>query len=115
MENDKKIQALAQEMGKRMENLEEKLTKVAQPTSKKTDNARVDDQAREHTLQQMAKDLEAKFVFVMGSASKAKKLPHASTMRKPRGTTTQTEDTTTEQPKESTSPTPIDILDILQA
>jgi hypothetical protein len=33
----------------------------------------------------MAKDLEAKFVFVMGAATKAKKLPHMSKIRKTKG------------------------------
>jgi hypothetical protein len=42
----------------------------------------VDTQARELALQTMAKDLEAKFVFIMGAATKAKKLPHLSKIRK---------------------------------
>jgi hypothetical protein len=36
----------------------------------------------------MAKDLEAKFVFVMGAATKARKLPHISKIRKAKGDVT---------------------------
>jgi hypothetical protein len=53
----------------------------------------------------MAKDLEAKFVFVMGAATKAKKLPHLSKIRKQKGEEPETENTT--------SQSPVDILDIL--
>jgi hypothetical protein len=86
--------------------MEERLLKAQQNT---TSPQKVDAQAREHALQTMAKDLEAKFVFVMGAASKAKKLPHMSTIRKQRGEGSQPDTTTT------LSPTPIDMLDILQA
>jgi hypothetical protein len=54
----------------------------------------------------MAKDLEAKFVFVLGAATKAKKLPHMSKIRKSKGDTA--------EPEIADSPSPIDILDILQ-
>jgi hypothetical protein len=40
----------------------------------------------------MANDLEAKFVFVMGAATKAKKLPHMSKIRKSKGEGTQQDD-----------------------
>jgi hypothetical protein len=33
----------------------------------------------------MAKDLEAKFVFILGAATKAKKLPHMTTIHKQKG------------------------------
>jgi hypothetical protein len=72
----------------------------------------VDTQAREHALQTMAKDLEAKFVFIMGAATKAKKLPHMSTIRKQKGADSQPEQpdiTGTAQPE------PVEMLDILQA
>jgi hypothetical protein len=70
----------------------------------------VDTKAREHALQTMAKDLEAKFVFIMGAATKAKKLPHLSKIRKQKGTDLEEADTIGK-----TSPEPIDLLDILQA
>jgi hypothetical protein len=41
----------------------------------------------------MAKDLEAKFVFIMGAATKAKKLPHLSKIRKQKGTDLEEADT----------------------
>ena len=45
-------------------------------------------QTREHALQIMAQELEAKFTFVMGAAAKAKKLPHMSKIRKTKGDNT---------------------------
>jgi hypothetical protein len=92
-----------------MKEMEARLLKAQQNT---TSPQKVDAQAREHALQTMAKDLEAKFVFIMGAASKAKKLPHMSTIRKQRGEGSQPEQTDTTN---TLSPTPVDMLDILQA
>ena len=49
-----------------------------------------------------------KFVFILGSATKAKKLPHMSKINKLRGAGVSVD------PKE-TPPAPVDLLDILTA
>ena len=90
--------------------MEERIMKAIEKNIQPKTTDRVDTKAREHALQTMAKDLEAKFVFIMGAATKAKKLPHLSTIRKQKGT--DLEETNT---KGKTSPEPIDLLDILQA
>ena len=58
----------------------------------------------------MAKDLEAKFVFIMGAAAKAKKLPHMTTIRKQKGA-----DSKQDQPDTTgtAQPEPVEMLDIL--
>ena len=71
--------------------MEERILNSLKSTDKPQPNARVDTQAREHVLQQMAKDLDAKFIFIMGAATKAKKLPHMSTIRKQKGAGAQLE------------------------
>jgi hypothetical protein len=65
--------------------METRIQTSLQKSTEPHSNARVDIQAREHALQTMANDLEAKFVFVMGAATKAKKLPHMSKIRKAKG------------------------------
>jgi len=90
--------------------MEERIIIAIEKTDQPQTNDRVDTQTREHALQQMAKDLEAKFVFVMGTATKAKKLPHLSKIRKQKGTDVAELDTI-----DKSSPDPIDLLDILQA
>jgi hypothetical protein len=95
-----------------MKEMEARLLKSQQQTTSPQTSNKVDAQAREHALQTMAKDLEAKFVFIMGAASKAKKLPHMSTIRKQRGEGSQPEQT---ENTNTLSPTPVDMLDILQA
>jgi hypothetical protein len=92
--------------------MEERITKKLESKAEPPNSARVDAQAREHALQTLAKDLEAKFVFVMGAASKAKKLPHMSKLRKTKGDGTQPEQPDTVN---IDSPQPVDIIDILQA
>jgi hypothetical protein len=62
----------------------------------------------------MAKDLEAKFVFVLGSANKAKRLPHISNLRQ-RDTDPQQEEPHPAEAACPASPAPVDVLDILQA
>jgi hypothetical protein len=59
--------------------------------------------------------LEAKFVFVLGSANKAKKLPHMSSLRKQRENGSQPEETPPTDAACPSSPAPVDVLDILQA
>jgi hypothetical protein len=88
-----------------MKDMEERILKSLKVSTNSQPSARVDTQAREHALQTMAKDLEAKFVFVMGAATKAKKLPHMSKIRKLKGEEPDTENTN--------SQSPVDILDIL--
>jgi nitrate reductase NapAB chaperone NapD len=90
-----------------MKDMEERILKSLKVSTNPQPSARVDTQAREHALQTMAKDLEAKFVFVMGAATKAKKLPHMSKIRKLKGEEPDTENTN--------SQSPVDILDILLA
>ena len=68
-----------------MQEMEEKLRKSLKNSAEQQPSPSVDTQTREHALQTMAKDLEAKFVFVMGAATKAKKLPHMSKIRKTKG------------------------------
>jgi hypothetical protein len=63
----------------------------------------------------MAKELEAKFIFVLGSANKAKRLPHMSSLRISRGTEPHQEETPPTDAACPASPHPVDILDILQA
>jgi hypothetical protein len=63
----------------------------------------------------MAYDLEQKFVFVLGSANKAKKLPHVSTPIIPREPGSQMEKSPQIAAACPTSPNPVDVLDILQA
>jgi hypothetical protein len=63
----------------------------------------------------MARELEAKFVFVMGSANKASKLPHISSLRKKRDNGSQAEEPTPTDTTLPAPPTPVDVLDILQA
>jgi hypothetical protein len=63
----------------------------------------------------MAKDLEAKFVFVLGSANKAKRLPHMSSLRISRGTEPHQEESPPADAACPASPNPVDVLDILQA
>jgi hypothetical protein len=63
----------------------------------------------------MAKELEQKFVFVLGSAHKAKKLPHMSSLRNPREPGSQVEECQPIDAACPTSPNPVDVLDILQA
>ena len=94
----------------KLREMEDRIQKSLKNTDKPQPNNRVDTQAREHALQTMAKDLEAKFVFVMGAASKAKKLPHMSKLRKSKDDRTQQEKPATEN---TDSPNPVDILDIL--
>ena len=72
--------------------MEERLTKSIQQRVQPQTSTNVEFQAREHALQEMAKELDAKFVFVMGSAAKAKKLPHMSTIRNKKGTATPSEE-----------------------
>jgi hypothetical protein len=90
--------------------MEERINKTLESKTEPQTSARVDAQAREHALQSLAKDLEAKFVFVMGAASKAKKLPHMSKLRKIQGDGTQPEIPDTVN---TDTPHPVDILDIL--
>jgi hypothetical protein len=92
--------------------METRIQTSLQKSTEPHSNARVDIQAREHALQTLAKDLEAKFVFVMGAASKAKKLPHMTKLRKTKGDGTQPEQP---DPINIDSPQPVDIIDILQA
>ena len=63
----------------------------------------------------MAKELEQKFVFVLGSANKAKRLPHMSSLRIQRGPGTQQEESPPTDAACPASPNPVDVLDILQA
>jgi hypothetical protein len=63
----------------------------------------------------MAKNLEEKFVFVLGSANKAKRLPHMSSLRISRGTEPHQEEPPPSDAACPASPNPVDILDILQA
>jgi hypothetical protein len=73
-------------MEKQIKALEKQITKPSKQLNPTPTTPRVEDQTRERTLQAMAKELEAKFVFVMGSANKAKRLPHMSSLRISGGT-----------------------------
>jgi hypothetical protein len=68
-------------MEKQIKALEKQINKPSKQLKPTPTTPRVEDQTREHALQAMAKDLEAKFVFVLGSANKAKRLPHMSSLR----------------------------------
>jgi hypothetical protein len=95
--------------------MESKIMNSIKASKTPPDNTRVDAQARENTLKTMAYELEQKFVFVLGSANKAKKLPHVSTPRIPRETGSQMENSPQIAAACPTSPNPVDVLDILQA
>jgi hypothetical protein len=102
-------------MTQSMKAMESKLTKSIKVSKTPPDNTRVDAQARENTLKTMAHDLEQKFVFVLGSANKAKKLPHMSTLKNLREPGSHLEEVTPTDAARPASPNPVDVLDILQA
>jgi hypothetical protein len=95
--------------------VEKNVQKSAKQLKTTPDTNRVDDQTREHALQAMAKELEAKFVFVLGSANKAKRLPHMSSLQQQRENESQPEDPPPTDAACPASPSPVDVLDILQA
>jgi hypothetical protein len=63
----------------------------------------------------MANELEQKFVFVLGSANKAKRLPHMAALKKQRDNGSQPEELPQTDTSFPASPAPVDVLDILQA
>jgi hypothetical protein len=63
----------------------------------------------------MANELEQKFVFVLGSANKAKRLPHMASLKKQRDNGSQPEEPPQKDTSFPASPAPVDVLDILQA
>ena len=102
-------------MDRSIKAMESKLMKSIKSSKTSPDNTRVDAQARENTLKTMAYELEQKFVFVLGSANKAKKLPHVSTLKNLREPGSQMENSPPLDAACPTSPNPVDVLDILQA